>query len=484
MVLTAARPAYAFFATTTRAWEFAVGGLVALLPAIPAALSVPRVRRMSNRAGWVVIVGCCVVFTGGVPFPGWVAVVPVFSAALVLASGSSSRFVERPVVQWVGDHSYSIYLWHWPLIVAAPWVLHGPAGFRTKWVILGATCVLAYVTKRCVEDPVRTGTWWAATTWRAFALAGAGAILLLAATSMLLAEVQRSNDEASAQLVASHGPCVGASAMVDGCNRPYQRPSDRLVTFAAADTPPGTDGCQQAPDHRGAPTFCVFGAEKPTRTVALVGNSYAVQFVPTLEAYGEQRGWRIILAARTDCLGLSIEPVVGQSPDDPCVVWSKAVQDHLLDGRQLDAVVFPAHEGSRVYLAGDNPSGAGIDEARDHVLASWSRFENAGVAVMVVKHIPGTRPDPAPECVAMSESDYDPCSRIEADVTVTDMVSGLAEETPGVRFESLDRFFCDAALCHTAIGGMLAYYDDHHVSAAYARTLAPYLGADIESLFS
>jgi hypothetical protein len=483
MNLTAARPAYAFFATTTRAWEFAVGGLVALLPAIPIVLGAPRVRRTSSRAGWFVIVGCCVVFTGALPFPGWVAVVPVVGAALVLASGFSNRVLEGPVVQWVGDHSYSIYLWHWPPIVAAPWVLHGPAGLRAKLVILGATVVLAYVTKRFVEDPVRTGTWWAASTWRSFVLAGGGAILLTAATSLLLAAVQRSNNEAAAQLVALHGPCVGASAMVDGCARPYERPSDRLVTFAAADTPPGTDGCQQAPDHRGAPTYCVFGAEHPTHTVALVGNSYAVQFVPTLEAYGEQRGWRIILAARTDCMGLSVEPVAGQSPDDPCVAWSRAVQDHLLDGRPLDAVVFPAHEGSQVYIAGENASATGLHEARDHVLASWSRFENADVGVMVVKHIPGTRPDPAPECVAMSESEYDPCSRDRATVTVDDMMSSLAEQTHGVRFESLDRFFCDAALCHTAIGGMLAYYDDHHVSAAYARTLSPYLGADVERLF-
>ena len=133
------------------------------------------------------------------------------------------------------------------------------------------------------------------------------------------------------------------------CERPYKRPSDRRVTFAAADTPPGTEGCQQKPDYRGAPVFCEFGAEHPTRTVALVGSSFAVQFVPTLEAYGEHEAGGS--SSRPQRLhGPEHQAVDGQSPDHQCVAWSKAVQDHLLDGRPLDAVVFPRTKVSKSIL--------------------------------------------------------------------------------------------------------------------------------------
>ena len=81
-------------------------------------------------------------------------------------------------VRRLGDVSYSLYLWHWPLIVAAPWVLHGPVTARAKLALLASSLILAGLTTLLVEDPARAGRWWRARTVPAYAFAVTGVATL------------------------------------------------------------------------------------------------------------------------------------------------------------------------------------------------------------------------------------------------------------------------------------------------------------------
>ena len=124
-------PAFGFFATQSRAWEFAVGGLVAAAPAVRWP-SLPCV--LASWVGFAMVLGACAALNHNVAFPGWVTLIPTLGAAVVLATGELARrgsvtwALSRPTLGWLGDHSYTIYLWHWPPIVALPWVLGGPLG--------------------------------------------------------------------------------------------------------------------------------------------------------------------------------------------------------------------------------------------------------------------------------------------------------------------------------------------------------------------
>ncbi len=148
---------------------------------------------MRAAASWlgIVVIAYSVYFIGGdEPFPGTIALVPVLGATLVLAGGTSSTrwspapLAGLPPVQWLGNYSYSLYLWHWPLIIVAPWLLHGPTTWRSKLVILAASLVLAYLTKRYVEDPIRTGRRWRVRRWPSYAFAAAGMVVFLAVATI------------------------------------------------------------------------------------------------------------------------------------------------------------------------------------------------------------------------------------------------------------------------------------------------------------
>ena len=493
--LTSTQPALAFFATPTRVWEFAVGGLLVL--ASPAIRS-GRASVWGAAASWagiLLIVLGALQLTGHASFPGWLALIPVAGAALVLAGGhssappSTSRLFNLRVVQWIGDCSYSIYLWHWPFIIVAPWVLHGPAGLGARLVIVALTAVLAYLTARYVETPARNGRRWRATSLPAFAFTVVGMAVLLAVAGVLFNQVQRTNDARSAAAlarIADNTPCFGAAAILpeNGCPAPFARPTDLDPAFAAADIFAPARPCQQdlGPS---TVTLCTFGAtEAPSKTIAVVGNSHALRLIPALDRYGKEHGWEILLAAKTECTGLTTA-AVGDFAPRSCLAWSRELQDKLLSMPGLDGVVFASHVSAESTLAGNNPSPQNVAAASDAVVATWTTIKQHGIPVIVTGDVPGMRPDSSPECIAASDATYDPCAVPRSDVVQPNLMTQLAQRRPDlVTYVDLTKYFCDAELCHDLIGGVIVYSDSHHLTATMSASLGRYLGADIGRVVS
>jgi peptidoglycan/LPS O-acetylase OafA/YrhL len=149
-------PASAYFITQTRVWELALGGFVATLVPMAWPRRIPSLRDGAAWLGLAMICAAGLVFTEGTPFPGTAALLPVLGAAiLVLASAhgrrSPTRLLALRPMQHIGDTSYSIYLWHWPLIVLWPYVF----GQVDALPILVVSILLASATKVLVEDAVR-----------------------------------------------------------------------------------------------------------------------------------------------------------------------------------------------------------------------------------------------------------------------------------------------------------------------------------------
>jgi peptidoglycan/LPS O-acetylase OafA/YrhL len=488
VVETQVQPQVAFFATRDRAWEFALGGLVALLA--PTLLS-PRVARVAGFSGVGLVVASCLVLTRSAAFPGYLALVPTGAAALALAAGAApSRGPATlapawPLVQWVGDHSYSLYLWHWPLIVAFPLVLHAPLSDAARVVVLAVTVGLAWVTKRHVEDPVRYRTWWRARLWPAFQLGLVGSLAFLftiTASVHHLEGVVTSQERLAAANVTSARPCYGAAALQEpACPGPYTRPTGAAIAFAPTDFPPMEKDCQQLQTGGPDPRWCTFGDPDPDApTVALVGNSFALQFVPMFQEWARGRSIRVVLASRLGCLGLVTEPVSGQSSGDPCLTWSAKVQARLLSTPSLRAVFFVSHEDSASFLTGQShPPLAALDQASQEAMETWTRFRDVGVRTAVIEHAPGTGSDDDQGlgCLAVSDDADDPCAFPRSRLPGPDVLTALAQDHPELTtYIPTASYFCDEDTCHTTIGGVVAYYAGSHISTTYVRTLAPYLG--------
>ncbi|MDI1300853.1 MAG: acyltransferase family protein [bacterium] len=163
-------PVAAFYLLPTRAWEMLSGGLVYFL-ANPLPLSA-RVKAVFEVSGFALIIAAVMLFNADSSWPGWRALVPVVGSMLVLvAARQGSLWSGTRPAQWLGDCSYSLYLWHWPLVVGLGYLQRQDNAVAIV-VGLALTALLGGLSYRFVETPARTAL-GAMPKWR-----GAGVLLV------------------------------------------------------------------------------------------------------------------------------------------------------------------------------------------------------------------------------------------------------------------------------------------------------------------
>ena len=309
---TAVDPAPAFFVTPTRVWEFGIGALLALL--VPASAShLGAVRALASWAGLLTIAVAALLYTPATPFPGVAALAPVLGAGMVIWAGASSvrwsplaGMSWRPV-QWLGNVSYSLYLWHWPLLILTPLVIGAPLGGPAKLGLVVAAVLAAWATKKLVEDPVRTGQVLAARgpAWTlAGALAASGLVLLVVVQGNAMLQVALNGSRAqTARVVAARPRCFGASAFhgAYACRNPKLARTAVPTPVEAAAT--GNAPCRVIDKNRLRPV-CVFSDPHgpAAGTIAVIGDSHADDFiflteVDALDTLG--------VAAHRSCIGFA-----------------------------------------------------------------------------------------------------------------------------------------------------------------------------------
>ncbi len=169
VVLTQSNEPWAFFSLPTRAWELAVGGLLAL--------AASHLRRIPGWAlgviGWAgigAVAWSLFAFGPQTPFPGWAALVPVLGTGAAIVAGTRNltagpaRLLGLAPLQPIGAVSYTWYLWHWPALILAPYVVGHRLGLAQNVAISLFSLVLAALTTVFLEQPVRRSRWLSART--------------------------------------------------------------------------------------------------------------------------------------------------------------------------------------------------------------------------------------------------------------------------------------------------------------------------------
>ena len=181
-------PAAGFYLPATRAWELLTGALLAA-GAVPS-LTNRQVRNSLSIVGILLIFGSVVFINRGMAFPGWVAAFPCLGAALIIHASLSGGAVGNRLLQWkplvaIGLVSYSLYLWHWPLLVLAKYAANRELKQPELVAILLMTCGLSFVSWRFVERPFR-GSRSAFSRHSVFQFAGMGSAVAAACGFVLI----------------------------------------------------------------------------------------------------------------------------------------------------------------------------------------------------------------------------------------------------------------------------------------------------------
>ncbi|WIB76876.1 acyltransferase family protein [Curtobacterium sp. MCPF17_002] len=497
---TAHSPA-SYFLTTTRAWEFAAGGLLWLglqRVRIPAALAATM-----SWAGLALIVTTSLRFDASTPFPSWTALIPVIGVALIIAGGMPAprwgpAFLYRlRGVQWLGDVSYSLYLWHWPLLIVMPFVIGLTTGEATllwaKGLVLVLALVLAHFSRRLIEQPVIA---FSAERMRAPRPRHRG-ILVLAVAGMLVVALpaagmygsvvrEQSASATTGVTTAADGTltspdCYGAAAMQPGADCPQVAASDispSPVQAAADDfADQSGSGCQIAGDDTTV-KGCEVGDPDGTVRLAIVGDSHAANVVPSLQIIAKAKHWSLTTYLHSGC------PMTRALVTESCNTWKADTLERLQQERY--DVVFVAAMSRTPWPHGiirqaDQLTPAIRDAAAAAYAKTWVRLQQAGSAVVALRD----NPDPGiggvsdvPSCVEQ-HGDGAACDVSEADALLDDPVAEAARTTPGVTLIDPTAMFCADGSCPAVIGGVVVYRQVQHVTQTYARSMAPFLEPEV-----
>ena len=493
---TAVTPNAAYFVTYTRVWEFAVGGLIALVATgrrLPAIFT-----NILSLGGLAAIAVAAFTFDDETPFPGLWALVPVLGTAAVIVAGMNGQrqwhdlVTARRPVQWLGDISYSLYLWHWPLIVILPFALVMPLTTTLKAGILVAALLLAWGTKNLVEDRGQRWPSLVASTRRTFVAMGIGmSVVGLIGAGLLVGHAVRAEADRPAQTVVT-GSCVGPAAMdpAHGCEDPFGPAAD-VVMGPKNEYYYTPEECVAAEDllsigDKITTSRCDFsdgGADAPA--VWLVGDSHAQQWQGAIFDLARERGWNVTISYLGGCPVVDA-PFVGFRFPAPaqeaqeCSQWSQDVAREI--EREAPEFVFTSSAG-RNQIVEDGSGRSQIEQFADGLQRTWSRWADAGITVVALGNVPYNGEVRSADCVALNPDDPLACAAPRVDAQPPDPYLIAADrvgrdDVIGIDF---DRQFCDDRNCYAVIGGVPVYFDADHLNLQFVRLLAPKIGAAIDA---
>lgn len=443
--LAAAMPTQAYFSTFTRAWEFAFGALLAIL-----SLKVANKRLAS--ALYVLALGSLALvaflFTDKLPFPSFWALLPVAATGLALVVGDQRRIgkvISSKPIQFLGDLSYSLYLWHWAILTLMPWVWPGQFTFTKGLVVIAAAILLAWISKTAIEDPVRFGRISSFRPQRQLAV--------------------------FATLMAAVIGLEGALVTI--------KPATAKVVTAQPLTPDAQQYSTIYPHKNCYATkigsklkVCYGGDSHGKFKVALIGDSHTRQYWSVIENMAVRNSWKLTLLSKSACPLQFATNFAARLSEPSCETWNSQLADYL-GKKTFDLII---NSNASFYTDGDPKVSASYRKLVARELAkgtSWFVIkDNPKPLATILQCYAAAKSDAAQQCAV---------SRVDAMKPVDALPAAIADLSNVTVFDPTNLLCSD--ICKPVSNATLMYRDFSHISWEATVMIAPHLFAAIPQKF-
>ena len=485
--LTASTPEAAYFTTTTRVWELAAGAGLALL--VPRLAGLPTGVR--TAAGWGGLAGLGLslwVIDDTSAFPGAVALLPVGATCLLLAAGTPGpatgpgpgrfavgRLLGVAPLQWLGDRSYSLYLWHWPVLVLAEARLGRDLTLLELVGAIGIAVLATMLTHTLIEVPFHAGRLRPA---RLVALAWWPASVAVLVTSVVVVGVNEPDLEQEAEYftrveraerasgkdfpTATRQPRRDLREAVEQAHDPVADELEPPLSELRSDTFHRTvdNRCYARSSDQTSHDVCTVGRHdgKDLDDVVVIGDSHAGMFLPAFDQIGQARGWRVHHLVKTGCT-LADSPSLSR---EDCTEWRDWAFDRV-----------EALEPAVVVM-----STMAQDDFGEHWVAgmrrSAERLQGSGADVVVLGETPWLERDQDPVACLDTEGATPADCEMELDPEVTRILDAQEELSHdlGLGFVDPLPWLCREERCPTVVDDQVVYYFRGHLTVTFVHRLA------------
>lgn len=521
LVISSASPTVAYFSSLTRVWELGVGALLAIVAPLLTHQR-PALRTALAYAGVAGMLASCFVITETSQWPAPWALLPTFSATSTLMSGIGEEArglfpLTNPVSVYVGDISYSLYLWHFPVIIFGQTLFPGGG----LWTYVGMMVVgfgVAIAAFHVVEKPLWKSPLWQSgrnsrRAWRGWLLdygpqmrlGGLGGLSIATAVLCALLIVRTAPATAVGSMPAPQGSSTAGATTstipTASLGGPVAMIQSEVLDALRSSSWPATlvppldelgpmskaeqwvkDGClghdhAADPDPKANAKNCIYGDPKGGRTLVVWGDSVAISWVPGLVHTLAGRGWRILVYTQALCPAamLSVNNGEGDSALPDCDEFRDWVVQQVKQVSPDYLLI------SQSAFGADRPlSGASGQKAKDDFLAAMNASLDAthGAArhIAIVDNPPATVS--IEECYSAGGHPADCVRDIAADQRdLAWRYANLVQsrDDPSLEFLNVDRLFCAQGRCPAVVGGTIVRADRRHLTDAYSRHIGPAL---------
>ena len=434
LYLTERAPIWSFYILPTRAWELAAGALLCFLP------EVKRFQPILALIALLSILPAIMVFDENTPFPGMAALLPVAATFILIATRDKwppllNWLVRRKGTQWIGEISYPLYLWHWPVLVIPVIYLGRELSTPEKIIALTITVGLAGITHRYLEAPMRDRNWSPITTLKSASF--------ITAISLLL----------GISIYTTYSNTISFS---DGTRYSLDEVRSKPIN--------NEDGCHIHIRQTVSPK-CEYGDISSDQIIVIYGDSHAAQWLPALDIIGKRKGIKIISLTKSACPSAEvIKELSSQYDIADCQAFRDSSVKRIAEIKPLAVIMTGMQPFTAPYST---------ESARDWWLMgekkAYDRIKAHTQYPIYLTDTPLPRVD-IPDCLAAGRG-----SRCDTSRPVDpEVAAGLIPINP-------TPWLCSDT-CPAVVDGIIAYRDKSHLTVAMSEHLSTKLESALRSL--